>query len=633
MAARRAGFSGSMASSANSVCGNAMSRKANPMNISDRTGTESCFDRKADKPTHGAIHGSMTVMSLKSRLAPTIHTAMSAAVDALLGEMVIVLNETQLELVHKEEENERLKVRLEVSARELKNLQDCLCSAQKLIDQLQISYSGAHVVSQSVFAPPLSSMTSLATGMERDSQNQRGVTGPDLGLGGSVDESLQGFGQSNDYKMCQLSIQPDDSFESNSPHMCSNPRSDERQSQGPGLANRFEIKEEQRPVPTSVQPNRKEPGGEGQPGSQNVAQSVDHGFLRQGFGQSNDYKMCQLSIQPDDSFGSNSPHMCSNPRPDERQSQGPGLANRFDIKEEQRPVPTSVQPNRKERGGEGQPGSQNVDHGFLQVAGEGASQRSFSQPLPPQRSVRDCSAAMPPGGPRDQKMVSGTSVNARISPGQTEDAAGPSGEGTAAGPTADRPHHCLECGKTFRLISSLKKHIRIHTGEKPYPCGVCGRRFRESGALKTHLRIHTGEKPYSCSECGTCFRHLDGLRKHRRTHTGEKPYVCSICGKRLSRLQHLKHHQLIHTGERPCSCPFCNRTFKEPAALRKHVRTHREEGGHMGISANEDQQEPIDDMNNLHPAAPSPQMRFEEWAAEEEDSVAEEEDSAVVNCV
>uniref|UniRef100_A0A8C2ZBV2 C2H2-type domain-containing protein n=1 Tax=Cyclopterus lumpus TaxID=8103 RepID=A0A8C2ZBV2_CYCLU len=117
-----------------------------------------------------------------------------------------------------------------------------------------------------------------------------------------------------------------------------------------------------------------------------------------------------------------------------------------------------------------------------------------------------------------------------VSPGRAEDSAGPSASETPGEPSLDRPHHCLECGKTFRLISSLKKHIRIHTGEKPYPCAVCGRRFRESGALKTHLRIHTGEKPYSCSECGNCFRHLDGLRKHRRTHTGEKPYVCAICG-------------------------------------------------------------------------------------------------------
>lgn len=544
MSSRRTGLAGSMDSS--STSSNNIGRKIDVTNITDRTGSESCFGTKAEKVVYGASQSSMTVTSLKSRLAPTIQTAMSAAVDALLGEVVIVLNETQLELMQKEQENERLKVRLEVSERELKTLQDCLCSAQKLIDQLQISYSGQHVVNQSVFAPSLSSMVSLPSGMERNPQNQRGVSGPDLGLGGSVHESLQGFGTSNDYKMCQLTIQPDGSV-------------------------------------------------------------TNHSM---------------------DSFGSNTSHMCSNSGPDERQSQGPGGAPRFEIKEEQRPVPTSVQPIRKEPSVDReQQRSQNVDLGFVQVTEGGHSQRSFPQPLRPQRPMRDCTAAMPSVQLSDQKMVGGTSVQPGETLATTEDTAGPSGMGTAAAPTADRPHHCIECGKTFRLISSLKKHIRIHTGEKPYPCGVCGRRFRESGALKTHLRIHTGEKPYSCSECGNCFRHLDGLRKHRRTHTGEKPYVCSICGKRLSRLQHLKHHQLIHTGERPCCCPYCNRTFKEPAALRKHVRTHQDEGGHMGIGANEDQeQEPIDDINNLHPAAPSPQMRFEEWGTEEENS-------AVVDCV
>uniref|UniRef100_A0A3P9QIR1 Si:ch1073-224n8.1 n=1 Tax=Poecilia reticulata TaxID=8081 RepID=A0A3P9QIR1_POERE len=73
-----------------------------------------------------------------------------------------------------------------------------------------------------------------------------------------------------------------------------------------------------------------------------------------------------------------------------------------------------------------------------------------------------------------------------VSPGRAEEPAGPSAPDTSGEPSADRPHHCLECGKTFRLISSLKKHIRIHTGEKPYPCAVCGRRFRESGHLKHH---------------------------------------------------------------------------------------------------------------------------------------------------
>lgn len=553
MTSRRTGYAGSMDSSPSSS-GHAGNRKQSIINIPDRI--DSCYDRKPDKSGYAALLGSMTVTSLKSRLAPTIQTAMSAAVDTLLGEVVLVLNETQQELLNKEQENERLKVRLEVSERELKTLQECLCSAQKLIDQLQVTYTGPQAISQSVFAPSLSSLASMASGLDRDHQNPRNVNGAgvDLGLGGSVDESLHGFEPRDDYKMCQLSIQPDgsvtnhtlDSFSSSTSHMCSDSsRPDERQPQGPGGASRFEIKEEQGPTSGSGQPSRKEPG-----------------------------------LPNDTQDGERSSHSVG-------------------------------------------------DIGFGQC-GEGSSQRSFTHPLRQQRSVRDCGSGLQQGGLDGQKPLARTSGAGRgdsVSPGRAEDSAGPSAADTAVEPSADRPHHCLECGKTFRLISSLKKHIRIHTGEKPYPCGVCGRRFRESGALKTHLRIHTGEKPYSCSECGNCFRHLDGLRKHRRTHTGEKPYVCAICGKRLSRLQHLKHHQLIHTGERPCCCPFCNRTFKEPAALRKHVRTHREEGGHMGIGPSDDTDpDAMDDINNLHPAAPSPQMRFGEWGAEEEDS-------SVVDCV
>lgn len=554
MTSRRTGYAGSMDSSPSSSGNSSVhsgNRKQSIINIPDRTGVESCYDRKADKAAYGASQGSMTVTSLKSRLAPTIQTAMSAAVDTLLGEVVLVLNETQQELLHKEQENERLKVRLEVSERELKTLQECLCSAQKLIDQLQISYTGPQSIGQSVFAPSLSSMASMTSGLDRDHQNARNVNGAgvDLGLGGSVDDSLHGFEPRDDYKMCQLSIQPDGSV-------------------------------------------------------------TNHAL---------------------DSFASNTSHMCSDSsRPDERQSQGPGGASRFEIKEEQGPTSGSGQPTRKDPGLRNDNRVGDGDLGYVQVGGEGGSQRSFTQPLRHQRPVRECGDALQQGGLDGQKQLARTSAAGRVdsvSPGRAEDSAGPSASDTAGEPSGDRPHHCLECGKTFRLISSLKKHIRIHTGEKPYPCGVCGRRFRESGALKTHLRIHTGEKPYSCSECGNCFRHLDGLRKHRRTHTGEKPYVCAICGKRLSRLQHLKHHQLIHTGERPCCCPFCNRSFKEPAALRKHIRTHREEGGHMGIGASDDTDpDAMDDINNLHPAAPSPQMRFGEWGAEEDDS-------SVVDCV
>ncbi|XP_059185010.1 zinc finger and BTB domain-containing protein 40 isoform X2 [Centropristis striata] len=167
-----------------------------------------------------------------------------------------------------------------------------------------------------------------------------------------------------------------------------------------------------------------------------------------------------------------------------------------------------------------------------------------------------------------------------------------------------KPFACGDCGAKFGANSSLKNHMRLHTGEKPYHCKHCGMSFSVAAALAYHTKKkHSEGKMYVCQYCKAVFAQSIELTRHVRTHTGDRPYVCRECGKGYSQAsgltvhlhtfhnleephdcqkcclsfssleEHRQHIQEVHPKEFH-KCPTCNKVFTSAALLEKHKVTH-----------------------------------------------------------
>lgn len=59
---------------------------------------------------------------------------------------------------------------------------------------------------------------------------------------------------------------------------------------------------------------------------------------------------------------------------------------------------------------------------------------------------------------------------------------------------------------------------------------------------------NTMTRHFDCplSSCGKVFKRLEHMKRHLRTHTLERPYLCDLCGKRFSRSDNLAQHKKTH---------------------------------------------------------------------------------------
>lgn len=62
------------------------------------------------------------------------------------------------------------------------------------------------------------------------------------------------------------------------------------------------------------------------------------------------------------------------------------------------------------------------------------------------------------------------------------------------------------CSAVLSVSPGMQYHkLMEHFDEKPFSCKECGDKFAANSTLKNHLRLHTGDWPFMCKHCLVTF--------------------------------------------------------------------------------------------------------------------------------
>ncbi|KAK5706707.1 hypothetical protein LTR97_001697 [Elasticomyces elasticus] len=117
-----------------------------------------------------------------------------------------------------------------------------------------------------------------------------------------------------------------------------------------------------------------------------------------------------------------------------------------------------------------------------------------------------------------------------------------------------RQHQMLQNDNFANFGGSPSQHYPLqHHAVQRTANGV----FRRARSATLGEMAPYPQKSHSCPipMCGRLFKRLEHLKRHVRTHTQERPYLCNLCNKAFSRSDNLAQHKRTHETSADGSAP------------------------------------------------------------------------------